>query len=746
MNNTASTDPRNAGPDRGPDSMSIDRDKPDDFNLGEMIGNIWEGRWLIFGSIMFFIAAGLFYVYSVAPVYRAVALLQTEMPKRYAAQSNTDFTKMEGVYSLPTIAQGEIEILKSNLVLGGVVDNLRLDLSAGPIVSPFLGQLALRNAATRPLIVVDQFDVPDVLRKLPFKVIALAGNAFALKGPDGTTIGTGNLGEKLTADYKGDPVSIRVRRMRGKVGQQFALSLNPKLDAINSLRMSLQVEERGKNSYESSNILQLSLSAPDPVQGAQVLNEILNQYLRQAIQRKMGDSSQALKLLEAQRPALQAQVAEAESRLNGYRRQAGALDVPREGEIYLQQGASLDAQITALQQKKQDLLRTFTEKADVVVTLDAQIAKLQAETRRNEQKVSDLPRTQQEVVRLTRDAQVKSDMYTSLLNSIQQLQNTLAGSVGNARVVDYAIPPQDPVEPRKTVLMILFLFLGTVAGVGLTILRRVLHKGIEDHRVIESKMGWPILVTVPHSLAQKNHSRAISKRIQGYHLLAVSDPEDLATESFRSLRTALHFAMTGATNRTVMITGPAPQIGKSFVSANLAVVLAQGGARVLLVDADLRKGGLHHLFGISRRVGGLSEVLSGNAEWQSVCRQTDVPDLSLISTGILPPDPLVLLMSGAFDEFVAQVSEAFDFVVFDAAPVLAVSDALVIGSKVDSILMVAKYGKHPVDELRTCQKRMKSLEGKLRGCVFNDIKLVGMRAVYGYYKYDYRYKYGATDH
>jgi len=472
---------------------------------------------------------------------------------------------------------------------------------------------------------------------------------------------------------------------------------------------------------------------------------VLNMYLRQAIERKVGDSSQALKLLEAQRPLLQSQVAEAETRLNGYRRQTGALDVPREGELYLQQGSTLDAEISTLKQKKQELLRTFTEKADVVVTLEAQLTHLMAEAKKNEQKVAALPQTQQEVVRLTRDAQVKADMYTSLLNSIQQLQNTLAGSVGNARVVDYALPPRDPIAPKKTVLMILFLFIGTVVGVGLTILRRVLHRGVEDHRIIEAKLGWPILVTIPHSAAQKLHDRAIGKRAQGNHLLAIRDPDDLATESFRSLRTALHFAMAGAANRTVMITGPAPQIGKSFVSANLAVLLAQGGARVLLVDADLRKGALHHIFGINHRVGGLSEVLSGRTDWMSVCKPTDVPDLSLISTGILPPDPLILLMSPAFDQFVSQVSEAFDFVVFDAAPILAVSDALVIGSKTDSVLMVAKYGKHPLDELRTCQKRMKTFEGRMRGCIFNDIKLVGMRAVYGYYKYDYSYKYGATD-
>jgi tyrosine-protein kinase Etk/Wzc len=203
--------------------------------------------------------------------------------------------------------------------------------------------------------------------------------------------------------------------------------------------------------------------------------------------------------------------------------------------------------------------------------------------------------------------------------------------------------------------------------------------------------------------------------------------------------------MEGAATGTIMVTGPAPQIGKSFVSTNLAVVLAQGGGRVLLVDADMRRGCLHRIFGVDKRVGGLSEVLGGKVDWPLVCHKTEVSGLSLITTGALPPDPLVLLMQPAFAEFVAKVAEAFDFVIFDATPLLAVSDALIIGSKTDSILMVAKYGIHPMDELRTCQKRMKALEGRLKGCVFNDIKLVGMRAIYGYYKYDYSYKYSRGD-
>lgn len=742
MNDTLPTNSQLGAPvqNDAPFRPHLDPDKGDDFNIGLILADVWEGRYLILGAMVLFAAMGILYAFSSTPVYQVEGLLQTETTKNYGARG-TEFTKMEGLYSLPTVAQGEIEILKSNLVLGRVVEILGLDVETGPIVSPIFGKLRMYARGSRPRLDVESFQVPERLKGKRFKLLALPEGGYRLIGPDDTAIGQGVVGQRLEVTYGGNLIRLMVRNLRATPGQAFNLTVNPMVDAINDLRLGLQVEERGKNAYASSNILWLSLQGSDPDKAAVILNETLNQYIRQAVERKSGESSKALALLQNQRPMLQAQLAEAEGRLNAYRRQTGAVDLVREGQLFLEQGSSMDAQISALRQKRQELLRTYTEHSDQVVTIDNQLARLQGEAKRIDQKVTALPATQQEIVRLTRDAQVKSEMYTSLLSSIQQLQNTLAGSVGNARVVDYAIPNYDAVAPRKKVLIGLFLFMGAVAGTGLTALRRLLRRGIEDHRVIETKLGMQVLVTIPHAIPQKVINRAIRSHEQGIHILAVQEPEDMATESLRSLRTVLHFIMEGTGNHLVMITGPAPEIGKSFVSANLATVLAQGGSRVLLVDADLRKGNLHRTFGFKGRAGGLSEVLAGRAEWQALVKPTEIPGLSLLCTGLLPPDPLVLLMAPRFTEFTTQVSEAYDFVIIDAPPILPVTDAQVIGAKVEAILMIAKYAKHPIDELRVCQNRLKNLGGKLKGYVFNDIKLVGVGGVYGYYKYEFDYKY-----
>jgi tyrosine-protein kinase Etk/Wzc len=295
-------------------------------------------------------------------------------------------------------------------------------------------------------------------------------------------------------------------------------------------------------------------------------------------------------------------------------------------------------------------------------------------------------------------------------------------------------------------MMVIFFVMGTVVGLGLNGLRRMLRRGIEDHRLIESKLGLPVIVTIPHSDNQEVHDLAMRKRPEGLHLLATLNPEDQAIESLRSVRTRLHMSMEKMSSRVLMMTGPSPDIGKSFVACNLAVVMAQAGAKVLLVDGDLRRGTLHKYFGLKNRLGGLAEVISGQSPWKTLVRpnsldqgngMNDLPGLNLITTGILPTNPSELLMSNHFSNFLAEVAAAYDYVIIDAPPLLSVTDAEIIASKVNSVLLVVKYGRHPLDEIRTCQRRLKSQGIPLAGCIFNDVEMLGM----GYHDYRYAYHY-----
>ena len=725
----------------------MEAEKVGELNLSELFANLWEGRYLLVGTVVLFLIFGALYAWRATPIYQVDALLQTETQK---AGGPTGVNRMEGLFSEPTVAIGEIEILRSNLVLGRTVEALGLDVVAQPVLTPIIGKLLANWKSNAPKLEIESLVIPNYLRGVPFQLTLLQDGTYRWAGPENAPIANGKPGQWVNGIYGGELLRLKVRHLVGKPGQKFDLVQRPMLDAINDLRLLLQIEERGRNANVSSNLLALSLEVPEPQRGAETLNEILNQYVGQSVEKKEGDSSKTLKLLEEQRPGLQAALAEAENRLNQFRSRSGSVDIALEGGLYLQQGSNLGAQITALKQKKAELLRTYNENADVVTTVNDQIDKLQTEANQVNYRLRTLPQTQQEVVRLSRDVQVKTELYTALLNNIQQLQNTLAGEVGNARVVDKAIPSSDPIAPKKKMLMGLFLFLGLLAGTGLIALQRILRRGIEDHRIIEAKLGLPVLVTIPHSDAQPELDRAIRDRSEGIHLLTALHTDDLAAESLRSLRTMLHFAMKDVTNRAIMITGPSAAIGKSFVSSNLAFILALNGSRVLVVDGDLRRGNLHHYFGRKNRIGGLSEVLSGRQDWRTVIHpvlrdasgdSTEVFGLHFMSTGILPPNPSELLMTNRFVKFVAEVSAAYDFVIIDAPPLLPVTDAAIISAQVGNVILVAKYGQHPLDELRTCQQRLESLGVPILGCVFNDITAIGLGSQYRYYKYAYHQKY-----
>jgi tyrosine-protein kinase Etk/Wzc len=223
-------------------------------------------------------------------------------------------------------------------------------------------------------------------------------------------------------------------------------------------------------------------------------------------------------------------------------------------------------------------------------------------------------------------------------------------------------------------------------------------------------------------------------------LLAVIDPDDDAIESLRSLRTTLHFALMDSTRGSIMISGASPGVGKSFIARNLAAVLAQTGKTVALVDGDLRRGHLHKEFGAPRD-GGVSEFISGSMPLAEVVRSTPVPGLSLITTGHRPPNPSELLMHPRFGELVEHLGKDFDIVIIDAPPILAVSDAIIIGRQVAATLIVARAGQHPMGELEQTVKRFSQAGVGVKGFVFNDYDVSRQRHRYGYGGYVYQYKY-----
>jgi tyrosine-protein kinase Etk/Wzc len=451
--------------------------------------------------------------------------------------------------------------------------------------------------------------------------------------------------------------------------------------------------------------------------------------------------------VQRQLPELKQQLDAAESAFNTYRQQHGSVDLDIETKSLLEGIVALETQIRELELKRTELVNDLQPVHPYVKAVDAQIAEAKADLEAMNKEMTKLPDTQQEVLRYSRDVQVNTELYTALLNNAQELRVAKAGSIGTVRIIDYAMVPIEADSPKTMRIRLLSVIGGSILGIGLAFLRRTFRRGVEDPEEAEALLDLPVYANVPHSpeeekLTKRGWGRKGEADRSAGIPLAVRFPDSDTVESLRSLRTALHFAMLDARSRSILITGPAPGVGKSFLSANLAVVLAQAGQRTLLIDADLRKGHLHRSFGLANR-NGVSEFVSEAMPLDAVAHDTGVPGLHLVPTGQRPPNPSELLMHERFSEMMQEAEQRYDLVVIDSPPILAATDAAIVGQSVGATLMVVRAGAHHPRELKDSVKRMVHGGVNLRGLIFNDMPIAKSRYGYGYGygKYAYRYSY-----
>jgi tyrosine-protein kinase Etk/Wzc len=411
-----------------------------------------------------------------------------------------------------------------------------------------------------------------------------------------------------------------------------------------------------------------------------------------------------------------------------------ALD--KEAELLLSQTVELQAKLLEGQQKRREFASRFTAQHPTVQTLDQQISAWTSEIDKLNARVRTLPRMQQDSLRLERDVKVNQELYQQLRNNTLQLQLVREGKIGNVRVIDEATQPEEPVGPNRVGIIAVGTVLGLLAGVVLALARNAFFRGVRSAQEIEAATGISVYSTIPLSGHQNVLAQKASEKARGLHILALSHPDDPAVESLRSLRTALQFAMLDASSNRIIITGATPAVGKSFVSANFAALLAGGGKRVLLIDADVRKGHLNQYFGLGR-ANGLSELVAGSIEVKDAIRKNLIPNLDLMPTGVLPPNPAELMMSPRMAALLEQLSAGYDLVIIDTAPVLVAADTAAVAVHGGTILLVARADETQMGEVHESCKRLAHAGKSVTGVLLNALDLT--RRHYG----SYSYKYGA---
>ena len=657
--------------------------KKEETDLNDFLKELAKNWYIMLPSIFIAAVVGVFVAQWIRPVYQVDALLQIESKNNKAGGIMGD---LGSLFATSSPAETEMELIKSRQVMGSAVEKMRLDLNAEPLnkLDRLLhkeGRVELSNFSYNKEL------LPADFREEPWFMVAkdTLGN-YDLYDYKDSLILSGTVGKTFHFMYAGDSASFGVFRAEVREGQRFAVTRLKRLDAISKFRSAFEVKEKGKK----TGILEFSYQDIYPDRGVEVLNEVASSYLRQNVEERNAEAQKTLEFLEKQLPDVKAQMDSSLLNLNTYRNRVGSVDINAETQLVLQKRMRLQQDILALQQKKQEAIRLFHSEHPTVKTLEEQEEALNRELAGTSRDVKKLPTTQQEVLKLSNEVELTKVMYTSLLNNIQQLRLVSAGEVGSVRVIDFAEQVTKPAKPKKRVILSIALFLGFLLGTAIISIRNKLSSGVKSSSFIEKETGYTVYAKVP---------KGNPKGTKGTRPLAVVEPDDVAVEALRALRSSLEFSMMDEGGSVIGVSGLIPGVGKSFISVNLAALFAGLGKKVLLIDADLRKGRLHKEFGI-RRGNGLSQVLLRTAKPEEVVHSTEVENLFVIPCGNVPANPAELLGSKHYTEIIEQFKSEYDLVIVDTPPIMLVTDAALACRVAAQVVMVIEYNKHSIEAIK----------------------------------------------
>ena len=687
------------------------------------------GRWRL-ATAVFCTVLGLFALgtWMAEPVYRADTLLRIDTQRRDSlvpAPAGSDRALAEG--SRGSVV-GEQSLLTSRALLLPLIAASGADIEVGPALRrsglPAGGSHGVRIASLH---------LPEEWRGRRLS-LGVAGGTWALLDAEGRLLAEGQAGRPLNFAVDGQPAQITVQAPADGPALSLSLRLLPPLQAYEDVLKRLRVLELSRD----SGVLRLTYDDPSADRAAALLNAMVQSYLDETVRRKGAEGDRALAFVEAQLPPMKARLEEAERALSSHLQRTRVIVPSAESEALLRQRGDLERQLVDLQVRREQLALNVTPEHPELAAVLRQIGTLRSAIDGLGASTGRLPEQGRELARLQRVVQSETQLYTTMLQHAQQLRLGRGSWLPNAVHVDRAVVPTVPVRPRWITSLSIGAAAGLVLALGSVLLARALQPTIDPLRGLQARFTPPTLAMIPDSAAQRrlmagaldgSEVHEDSLRELGMHrLLARTAPDDPAVEALRAILLALVARERTGPAQVVMLTSPATGTGKSFVAANLAAVMAEGGRKVLLIDADARHSGLHRLVGLDPRSEGLSDALARRRMDRDTIHRHPTAGFDVLPYGTRSRSRATALLSPAMEPLLRVLREHYDQIVINASPALQGQETAFLGRLADLAYLVVRPEQSGVQESRQAVQRLAQAGVKVEGLVFNGVRLSRLNA------------------
>lgn len=513
---------------------------------------------------------------------------------------------------------------------------------------------------------------------------------------------------------------IKSRSLMKNVADSLGLKPDKSHKGTDPLKKFLKAIE--VNPVRNSQLVEISAEDPDPEMAAKIANTVVDEYVRQNLERNINAINDAAEWLSKRIEGQRQRLRDSELALQRYREEQNISILPQmTGKDAIE---NIKAEYAKLQAQLANYSERYTDEHPRMIELKAQINSLRNKIQGLED--VDMGNKTMEYRVLEREVQTNKRMYEILLTRLKEidLSSTLTGN--NISIIDRAEVPTKPIKPNLKLNMILAVIVGLVMGTGLGFFVDYLDTTIKTPFDIKETLQAHFLGAVP-DIEEKD---AIKK-----DKITHFEPKSPISESYRTIRTEILQSIPPEEKlKAILITSAEPLAGKTLTLVNLGIVLVQNGSRVLLVDSDLRKPQIHRIFNLKRR-DGLVEYLTGPTDLNSIVKDTEIEDLKVVTSGEVPRNPAEIMGSGRMEEFIVEAKDKFDFILFDSPPIASVTDGVILADRVDASIQVVRSGKALVPIVLRVKEQLTHTKAKMLGVILNDLKIYHGDYYYRYYHY-----------